>query len=60
MELTPSQKARLDIREGRHTGSTRGLAMGYVQCNLVIIHRSLAFEFLLYCLRNTRPVLSSR
>jgi len=54
MELTPSQKARLDIREGRHTGSTRGLAMGYVQCNLVIIHRSLALEFLLYCLRNSK------
>jgi uncharacterized protein YcsI (UPF0317 family) len=57
--LTPSQQARLDIRKGRHAGSTRGLAMGYVQCNLVVIRQELAYEFLLYCQRNQRacPVL---
>ncbi len=54
-----AQQARLAIREGRHTGSSRGLAMGYVQCNLVILARQYAFEFLLYCQRNPRacPVL---
>jgi uncharacterized protein YcsI (UPF0317 family) len=57
--VTPAQRARLDIREKRHTGTTRGLALGYVQCNLAIVPEKLAFEFLLYCQRNARacPVL---
>ena len=57
--LTPAQQARLDIREGRHRSLTRGLAMGYVQCNLVILRKVHAFDFLLYCQRNQRacPVL---
>src|SRR5687768_9165367 len=57
--MTPAQRARLDIREKRHTGTTRGLAFGYVQCNLAIVPEALAFEFLLYCQRNARacPVL---
>jgi uncharacterized protein YcsI (UPF0317 family) len=57
--VTPAQQARLDIREKRHTGTTRGLAMGYVQCNLAIVPQALAFDFLLYCQRNARacPVL---
>jgi len=59
MKLTPAQRARLEIREGRHTGPTHGLALGYVQCNLVLIRKHLAFDFLLYCQRNQRacPVL---
>jgi uncharacterized protein YcsI (UPF0317 family) len=57
--MTPAQQARLDIREKRHTGTTRGLALGYVQCNLAIVPEKLAFDFLLYCQRNARacPVL---
>ena len=57
--MTPAQRARLDIREKRHTGTTRGLALGYVQCNLAIVPQKLAFELLLYCQRNARacPVL---
>lgn len=59
MTLSPPQQARADIRAGRHTGSTRGLALGYVQCNLVILRRALAYDFLVYCQRNQRacPVL---
>jgi len=58
-DLTVPQAARLAIREKRHTGTTRGLALGYVQCNLVIIPQELAFEFLLFCQRNQKacPVL---
>jgi uncharacterized protein YcsI (UPF0317 family) len=58
-ELTAAQKARLDIRQGRHKGPTHGLAMGCVQCNVVIIRQALAFDFLLYCQRNQRacPIL---
>ena len=57
--MTPAQRARSDIRDKRHTGSTRGLALGYVQCNLAVLPQALAFEFLLYCQRNARacPVL---
>jgi uncharacterized protein YcsI (UPF0317 family) len=57
--LTPAQQARLDIREKRHASTTRGLALGYVQCNLAVVPEKLAFEFLLYCQRNARacPVL---
>lgn len=57
--FTPAQKARLAIRQGQHKGVTHGLAMGYVQCNLVILRKKLAFDFLLYCQRNPRacPVL---
>jgi len=37
------------------TGPTAGLAMGYVQANLVIVPRELAFDFLLFCQRNPKP-----
>src|ERR1044071_5627071 len=57
--LTPAQAARLAIRTGKHTGTSRGLAMGYVQCNLVILPKAQAYDFLLYCQRNQRacPVI---
>ena len=48
-----------DIRAGRITGTSRGLAHGFVQCNLAILPKAYAFDFLLYCQRNQRacPVL---
>jgi uncharacterized protein YcsI (UPF0317 family) len=57
--LASPREVRLACREGRHRGTTRGLAFGYVQCNLVIIREKYAYEFLLYCQRNQRacPVL---
>ena len=55
MTPLPSQQARLDCREGRHTGSSRGVALGYVQCNLVILREAHAYDFLLYCQRNPKP-----
>lgn len=53
------QEFRLACREGRYTGTTRGVALGYLQCNLVMIRRTHAYEFLLYCQRNQRacPVI---
>ncbi|MCC7519519.1 MAG: DUF1445 domain-containing protein [Verrucomicrobiae bacterium] len=50
--LTLPQQTRLDIREGRVTGTAHGRAPGYLVCNLVVIRRALADEFLLYCQRN--------
>jgi uncharacterized protein YcsI (UPF0317 family) len=42
-------------RRGELTGPTAGLALGYVQANLVIVPRDLAFDFLLFCQRNPQP-----
>src|SRR5271166_5822331 len=42
-------------RSGELVGPTPGLAMGYVQANLVIVPRDLAFDFLLFCQRNPQP-----
>ena len=57
-QWSPSE-ARLACRQGAHSGTTRGVAMGYVQCNLVVLRRAYAYDFLLYCQRNQRacPVL---
>lgn len=48
-----------DVRErarsGDLTGPTPGLAMGYVQANLVVVPLDLAFDFLLFCHRNPKP-----
>src|SRR5262245_29823285 len=42
-------------RSGRLTGPTPGLALGYVQANLVILPKEHAFDFLLFCQRNPKP-----
>src|SRR5881227_3162897 len=42
-------------RCGEFRDVTPGLALGYVQANLVIVPRELAFDFLLFCQRNPRP-----
>lgn len=52
--LPPAEIRRL-VREGRWRGATAGLAPGYVQANLVIIPRSIATDFLLFCQRNPKP-----
>ena len=56
--LTAPRQARLDARHGR-LGSTRGIAPGFVQCNLVIVREDLASEFQRYCEGNSTacPVL---
>jgi uncharacterized protein YcsI (UPF0317 family) len=46
---------RRAARTGALAGSTAGLALGYVQANLVVVPRSLAFDFLLFCQRNPKP-----
>ncbi|MCC2096527.1 MAG: DUF1445 domain-containing protein [Hyphomicrobiales bacterium] len=54
-----STAIRRQIRAGQITGTSRGLAHGFVQCNLAIMQKEFAFDFLLYCQRNQRacPVL---
>ncbi len=51
---TGSEVRRL-ARAGEWTAPTPGLAMGFVQANLVIVPRALAFDFLLFCQRNPKP-----
>src|SRR5437764_13462427 len=46
---------RRRVRHGEHRAPTAGLALGYVQANLVVAPRALAFDFLLFCQRNPKP-----
>src|SRR5262245_40712379 len=46
---------RRAARHGELCTPTSGLAMGYVQANLVVVPRELAFDFLLFCQRNPKP-----
>ena len=44
------------IRTHRWTGPTAGLARGFVQANLVALPRALAYDFLLFAVRNPQPL----
>jgi len=46
---------RRQIREGKWRRPTAGLAPGFVQANLAILPRDLAFDFLLFAQRNPKP-----
>jgi uncharacterized protein YcsI (UPF0317 family) len=46
---------RRQAREGKLRTPTAGLALGFVQANLVVVPRDLAFDFLLFCQRNPQP-----
>ncbi|OKL36018.1 putative hydro-lyase [Domibacillus mangrovi] len=45
---------RQDIRDGKWTEQTAGLASGYTQANLVILPKAQAYDFLLFCQRNPK------
>jgi len=51
---TPTEFRHL-CRMGYLDRPTPGLAPGYAQANLVVLPFDLAFEFLLFCLRNSKP-----
>ncbi|MEQ9813743.1 MAG: DUF1445 domain-containing protein [Azospirillaceae bacterium] len=57
--MPESRRVREAIRAGEITGTSRGLALGHVQANLVIIRERHALDFVRYCQRNQRacPVL---
>src|SRR3954447_14988474 len=46
---------RVACRAGSFAGPTPGLALGFVQANLVVLPRDWAFDFLLFCQRNPKP-----
>lgn len=51
---SPAQ-IRATIRAGQWQTPTTGLAPAYAQANLVILDKALAFDFLLFCVRNPKP-----
>jgi uncharacterized protein YcsI (UPF0317 family) len=55
LEYASGKEVRQAARTGALTTVTPGLARGYVQANLVVVPRELAFDFLLFCQRNPKP-----
>jgi uncharacterized protein YcsI (UPF0317 family) len=54
-DMTVVQKARLEMRQNKWTGPTKHTLPGAVKCNLVILPRADAYDFLVYCVRNPKP-----
>jgi len=54
-EANPAREARLAMRRGSWTGPTVNKVPGFVQCNLAVLSKVLAYDFLLYCQRNPKP-----
>lgn len=61
--LTRAEAARLSPRElraaiaaERWTDTTLGLGLGHLQANLAVVPREDAYDFLLFCQRNPKPV----
>ena len=50
-----AKEARDRIRSNIWRGVTSGVAPGYVQANLAILPKEMAFDFLLFCQRNPKP-----
>lgn len=55
LQYVPGSEVRRRAAQGELTGPTPGMALGYVQANLVVVPRELAFDFLLFCQRNPKP-----
>ncbi|MFT5591965.1 MAG: hypothetical protein ACI8SR_000320 [Oceanicoccus sp.] len=53
-QYTPAQ-LRHAIRMGEHTTNTSGLCQGFVQCNVAILPKAWADEFLQFCQLNQKP-----
>jgi len=53
--LTTGELVRQACRSGALAEQTSGLASGFAQANLVILPKSLAFDFLEFCQRNPKP-----
>ena len=57
--MNEAAKVRAQIRAGKLSSPTAGLALGHVQANLAIVTRDLAYDFLLFSQRNPKacPIL---
>ena len=54
-DVRAARSLRERCRSGELTGPTCGLAPGFVQANLVVLPRTRAYDFLLFCQRNPKP-----
>jgi len=54
-DLNTGLQVRHAARAGRLQGHTAGAAPDYVQANVMIVPRDLAYDFLLFCQRNPKP-----
>ncbi|HEV7543368.1 MAG TPA: DUF1445 domain-containing protein, partial [Reyranella sp.] len=54
-QSNPARLLREQIRAGRHSSVTTGLAPGHVQANLVILPADWAEEFASFCAANPKP-----
>ena len=52
--VTPHELRRA-IRSGTYTDNTSGMAVGFVQCNVVILPAENAMDFLRFCQINPKP-----
>jgi uncharacterized protein YcsI (UPF0317 family) len=55
LAASDARAVRQAIREGAWTGTTHGLAGGYVQANLAIVPEAFALDFMRFCQRNPKP-----
>ena len=46
---------RNKIRKGKFTSQTSGECKNFLQTNVVILHKKYAYDFLLFCQRNSKP-----
>ncbi|MEA5593773.1 putative hydro-lyase [Rivularia sp. UHCC 0363] len=54
MDLSPAE-VRYQCRQGTFHFPTSGISSGFLQANLVILPRNVAFDFLVFCTRNPKP-----
>lgn len=54
-ELQTARAVRLSCRSGAWTRETCGLAPGFVQANLVVLHEQVADDFEAFCRKNPKP-----
>lgn len=52
--ISPAVSFRSLCRSSTHTGPTNGKCPGFLQCNLVVLRKEDAFDFLLFCQRNSK------
>lgn len=55
LQNASARQIREMARSGRWNRPTPGLALGFVQANLVVVPKAIAFDFLLFCQRNPKP-----
>jgi uncharacterized protein YcsI (UPF0317 family) len=55
LKRTSGAAIRAWAAQGKVTGPTAGMAMDYVQANLLILPQALSDDFRLFCARNARP-----